>query len=177
MSEDAANNNPDPKEAAPLQLAPPKPPRKRTSFLKHKFSSSIVIREADKDRAKARVTKIPATLQDGKARMLIVATKMLNRMERRLDLMEDADAQMTPKECKEFNEALEKTNELMKDAFGVESGKVSAIPAATNNGIIINGAGGDEVSRLFDRVAAKATAKPVINVTPTNEPGTDQPNP
>lgn len=171
---DESANVPDPKEAQPLQLAAPKPARKRKAYLKHKFASAIIIREVNPDRAKPRITKIPATLQDGKARMLIIASKLMDRMEARIDLMADGNLQMTSKESKEFVEAVEKVNTLMKDAFGVE---VLKSPAAgpVNNGIIVNGAN-EQVANLLSSVARKATEKKVIDVTP-HDPGTNNPSP
>lgn len=171
---DDTANVPDPKEAQPLQLAPVKPARKRKAYLKHKFASAIIIREVNPDRAKPRITKIPATLQDGKARMLIVATKILDRLEARIDQMADDKLQMSSKESKEFVEAVEKANALMKDAFGVEPLKAPS-SQPVNNGIIVNGAS-EQVANLFSSVAKKATEKPVIDITP-HDTGSTPPNP
>lgn len=159
-----------------MQLVLP-PTRRRKSFLKHKYAETITIREIDKDRPTPRIIKIPATLQSAKARLMIIATKTMDRMERRLDLMSDADAQMTPKEYKEFTEGLEKVSDMIDHAFGAVG---SGSTAPVNNGIIINAGNtpANELAAIMKRATAKAVAKPEqppIDIP--NDTGPDQKNP
>ncbi len=152
------------------------PTRRRKSFLKHKYAETITIREIDKDRPTPRVIKIPATLQSAKARLMIIATKTLDRMERRLDLLADADAQMTPKEYKEFSEGLEKVSGMVNEAFGVSP----ALPAPTapvNNTIINVGTNAAELSNMMRRATAKAVGAPPPIDIPQNDTGRNPPDP
>ena len=170
------NISPDPKETAPLQMAlvDTPPLRKRKTFLKHKYADAITIREMDKDRGSARITRIPATLQAGRARMLIIATKMMDRMERRLDMLSDADSQMSTKEYKEFADSIGKVDEIMKDAFGVISTQPAQQPV--NNGVIIQGVPSSDLSAMAARVAAAASRKQPTPIDITNDTGAAQPD-
>lgn len=159
-----------------MQLVLP-PTRRRKSFLKHKYAETITIREIDKDRPTPRVIKIPATLQSARARLMIIATKTLDRMEKRLDMMEDANAQMTPKEYKEFAEGLEKVSGMVNDAFGENA--ASAPVAPVNNGIIINSTNtpAGELAEIMKRATAKAVVKEAPAIDIPNDTGADQENP
>jgi len=135
--------------------------RQRKSYLKKKYAEAITIREIDPITRAKRRTQIPATLQAGRARMLIIATKLMDRMERRLDIMTDADAQMSTREYKEFTEGISRVDELMIRAFS--NGSSPPVPQSpVNNGIIINaGAANAEIAQLLSRVTAKARATPM----------------
>lgn len=140
--------------------------RQRKSYLKKKYAEAITIREIDPITRQKRRTQIPATLQSGRARMLIIATKLMDRMERRLDIMTDADAQMSTKEYKEFTEGIARVDELMMKAFAPER-MTPAPQIPVNNGIIINaGAANADIAQLLSRVTAKARAAPMKKVEP-----------
>jgi hypothetical protein len=73
-------------------------PRRRNSFLRHKYARVLNIREFHPDRATPRVTHVPATLEASRARMLIVVTKLIDQVEKKLNLMEDGSVIMAGKE-------------------------------------------------------------------------------
>jgi hypothetical protein len=154
----------DPKEQAPLQIVP-KTTRKRTVFSKHNYAKVFTIRERERNGLVNRATKIPASLHDGRARLLIIATKLMDRLERRLDLLGDADAQISTKEYKELMETIERCAEMMRGAFGMDDKPTNHGPQPVNNGVIMNGVPSAEMARLTSIIAAAATRKET-NVTP-----------
>lgn len=154
----------DPKEQAPLQIIP-KPTRRRTVFTKHNYAKVFTIRERERNGLVNRATKIPASLHDGRARLLIIATKLMDRLERRLDLLNDADAQISTKEYKELMETIERCAEMMRGAFGMDDKPSNMGPSPVNNGVIVNGMPTEEMARLAARIAEAATRKET-NVTP-----------
>lgn len=155
----------DPKEQAPLQIAP-KQTRRRTVFTKHNYAKVFTIRERERNGLVNRATKIPASLHDGRARLLIIATKLMDRLERRLDLLGDADAQISTKEYKELMETIERCADMMRGAFGMDDKQTTLGGGQpVNNGVIVNGLPTEELARLAGRIAAAATRKET-NVTP-----------
>lgn len=149
-------------------------PRRRSSFLRHKYARVLTIREANPDRVGGRVTKIPATLEASRARMLIVATKLVDQVERRLNLIDDGRIILPPKDYKEMIETLERAQKMMNDCFGLTAAptKTPTAPQPVNNGVIINANGGTNLDRVMERVVSAVNKKEIPEVK-TDDPGSD----
>jgi hypothetical protein len=169
MSEEPPDN---PVGGSQVPLALPSSKRKRSSFLRDKYARVLSIREIHPDRAHARVTKIPATLEAARARMMIIATKLLDRVEHKINLMEDGSIILPSKDYKEMIETMERAQKIMNDAFGVITPTPKTLPPApVNNGIIINSAATPQLNRMMQAVSAAVTNKPID--LPPHDPGTD----
>lgn len=165
MSEDPVDN---PASGSQGQIALPEPKQKKRTFLRERYARVLNIRELNPDRGAVRVTKIPATLEASRARMMIVATKLLDLVEHKMNLMNDGLIILPSKDYKELVETLERAQKIMNDAHGMvlPSAKVQP-PAPVSNSITINGACTPELDRMMQQVAAAALPKPPpIDVTP-----------
>jgi len=149
-------------------------PRRRNSFLRHKYARVLTIREANPDRVGGRVTKIPATLEASRARMLIVATKLVDQVEHRLNLIDDGRIILPPKDYKEMIETLERAQKMMNDCFGLAAAptKTPGAPQPVNNGVIINAGVGTNLDRMMEKVSNAITRK-AIPETPPDDAGSD----
>lgn len=158
----------------PIEMPALPAPRRRSSFLRHKYARVLAIREMNPDRATSRVTKIPATLEASRARMLIVATKLVDQVERRLNLIDDGAIILPPKDYKEMIETLERAQKMMNDCFGLTAlpTKVPTAPQTVNNGVIVNAGTGTNLDRMMERVASVVTKKAIPEVK-SDDAGSD----
>jgi hypothetical protein len=175
--DDPAPVTTDSKENLPLKI-PEFSKRSKRTFIKKKYAKVLVIREVSKDRTGPRITEIPESLDAAKARMRIVVTKLMDRLERKLNVLEDCDAQLTSKEYKEIVESIDKCGVMMDRAYGSEEKPAKNAPVPVNNGIIINGSHQETVSRLMGQIAnavSRPTEKAVDSLI-LDDAGTNQSN-